>query len=84
MENSNLFIRINYKTDGNYSEILKDEELASYTHNKSNKYLICRGVRNKNGGTIIFKARDFKEAEEILNNNPLTKSSIHKLLIDVI
>ena len=84
MEDSNLFIRINYKADGNYSEVVRDEELINPTNNNSSKYLICRGVCNKNGGTIIFKARDFKEAEEMLNNNPLTKSAIHKLLIDVI
>jgi uncharacterized protein len=84
MEKNNLFIRINYKAEGNYSELVRDEELKNYTNNNPNKYLICRGVCNKNGGTIIFKARDFKEAEEMLNNNPLTKSAIHKLLIDVI
>ena len=83
MENNNLCITINYKTEGNYSEVIRDGELANYSNNISNKYLICRGKRNKNGGTIIFKARDFKEAEEILNNS-LTKNEIYKLLIDVI
>ena len=84
MKKNNLFIRINYKAEGNYSELVKEDELRSYTDSSSSKYLICRGVCNKNGGTIIFKARNFKEAEEMLNNNPLTKSAIHKLLIDVI
>jgi hypothetical protein len=84
MEKNSLFIRINYKADGNYSELVRDEELINHTNNNSSKYLICSGICNKNGGSIIFKARDFKEAEEMLNNNPLTKSSIHELLIDVI
>jgi hypothetical protein len=84
MKENNLFIRINYKEDLNYAELVKDEELKNYADSSSSKYLICRGVCNKNGGTIIFKAKDFKEAEEMLNNNPLTKRAIHKLLVDVI
>lgn len=84
MKNNNLFIRINYKEDENYSELVSEEELMNHTNSSSSKYLICRGIFNKNGGTIIFKARNFKEAEEMLNNNPLSKSVIHKLLIDVI
>lgn len=84
MKKNNLFIRINYKENENYSELVGAHELMSYTNSNSSKYLICRGIFNKNGGTIIFKAKNFKEAEEMLNNNPLTKSVIHKLLIDVI
>ena len=84
MEKNNLFIRVNCKEDQNYSELVSHHDLMIHTNNNSSKYLICRGIFNKNGGTIIFKAKDFKEAEEMLNNNPFTKSAIHKLLIDVI
>ena len=31
---------------------------------------MCAGKYDKDGWTIVFKARNFKEAEEIVNNNP--------------
>lgn len=78
MKNTDLFMRINYRAEGKDTETIRYDAHIKYNKQDSNKYMICGGIYNKNGGTIIFKAKDLKEAEEIANNNPLTKSVVHK------
>ena len=36
-----------------------------------NKYIMCAGKYDRNGWTIVFKARNYKEAEYIIENTPL-------------
>ncbi|MGL5244731.1 MAG: hypothetical protein ACRC7R_06090 [Sarcina sp.] len=64
-----IFVKINYKLQGSIGN--KRIHLAkTYRDNSVNKYVLCGGVYNKNGGTIIFHANNFEEAEKIINNNP--------------
>ncbi|MBU3091080.1 hypothetical protein K2F40_06650 [Clostridium sp. CM028] len=77
METEGLLVKINYSQEGN-------ESLAiTYTtninkDNHSSKYLICGGRYNRNGGTIMFKAKNIEEASEIANNNLVAKAGVNK------
>jgi len=73
METKDLLVKINYSREGN------DSLAITYTAstdkvNHSSKYLICGGMYNKNGGTIIFKAKNIEEATEIANNNLVSRA----------
>ena len=35
--------------------------------------MICAGKYDKNGWTIVFKAKNYKEAEYIIDNTPFNK-----------
>ncbi|MGL4848886.1 MAG: hypothetical protein ACRC28_08130 [Clostridium sp.] len=65
---SEVFVKLNCKSISESRSLIIDRE-CSYGR-KENKYLMCAGKYDKNGWTIVFKAKDFKEAEEIVNNNP--------------
>lgn len=64
---SGVFVKLNYKNIGESNSLIIDRQ---GNFGSSKKYLMCAGKYDKNGWTIVFKARDFKEAEEIVNNNP--------------
>ena len=68
-KNYGVFVKINYNLNKEEKSKLKNNK-HNYKENKFSKYLLCGGVINKNGGTIIFQANDFYEAEEIIRNNP--------------
>jgi len=77
METKDLLVKINYSQKGN------DSLAITYTTNTdkvnhSSKYLICGGMYNRNGGTIIFKAKNIEEATEIANNNLVAKAGTNK------
>ncbi|MBK5240894.1 hypothetical protein [Clostridium sp.] len=68
MENKDLLVKINYTQEGNDSlQIIYTSSTEKAKH--SSKYLICGGRYNRNGGTIMFKAKNIEEAAEIANNN---------------
>ncbi|MPQ44387.1 hypothetical protein [Clostridium tarantellae] len=69
IKSSGIFVKINYKLQ---SCIKNNRSHLAKTYKDSNKpkYILCAGIYNKNGGTIIFHANNFKEAENIINNNP--------------
>lgn len=68
MENKDLLVKINYTQQGNDSlQIVYSTNTEKVNH--SSKYLICGGMYNRNGGTIMFKAKDIEEATQIANNN---------------
>jgi hypothetical protein len=68
MENNNLLVKINYTQEGNDSlQIIYPANSEKVGH--SSKYLICGGRYNRNGGTIMFKAKNLEEAALIANNN---------------
>lgn len=64
---SSVFVKLNYKNIGEINSLIIDRQ-GSFGDSK--KYLMCAGKYDKDGWTIVFKARSFKEAEEIVNNNP--------------
>ncbi len=69
--NSSVFVKLNYKTIGEFKSLIVDKE---GNFNNSDKYLMCAGKYDKNGWTIVFKARDYKEAEEMVNKDLFVKS----------
>ena len=65
--NGDIFVKMNYKNI---------EELNSFIYNSMNgknknedKYVMCAGKYDKNGWTIVFKAKNINEAEELLSRN---------------
>ncbi|MDP4145297.1 MAG: hypothetical protein Q8936_12575 [Bacillota bacterium] len=80
----NLFVRINFKAeDSNDTNDSNDKTGYSgahinHTDIKATKYLIGGGFYNKNSGSIVFKARDLNEVNQITNNNPLIKNKKYK------
>lgn len=68
-KNSGMFVKINYKLNGD-NRFQGRHKAKMYKDITLSKFVLCCGSYFKNRGTIIFHASDFKEAEEIINNNP--------------
>ena len=77
METKDLLVKINYSREGNDSLAIT---YASSTNKviHSSKYLLCGGRYNRNGGTIMFKAKNIEEAAEIANNNLVVNATANK------
>ena len=84
--NGDIFVKMNYKNIG---------ELNSFIYNSMNgknknedKYVMCAGKYDKNGWTIVFKAKNINEAEELLSINSAKrelakkKDLLHSQLIE--
>ena len=71
--NSDIFVKLNYKTIGEFKSLIVDRQHKEYDNNK---YMICTGKYDKDGWTFIFKANSLKEAEEFINKNSIKKSNI--------
>ena len=73
MNNSrDILVKVNCKNIG---------ELNSFVYNniginKNDKYVMCAGKYSKSGWTIVFKAKNMYEAEEILNKNSQKRDQI--------
>lgn len=69
MNNNDVFVKLNLKNMGEVRSLIVDKEgLGKYT---KGKYMMCAGKYNKNGWTIVFKAKNYKEAEYIIEHTPL-------------
>ncbi|MBW9156134.1 hypothetical protein G9F71_024090 [Clostridium sp. FP2] len=77
METKDLWVKINYSQDGNESLAITYATSKGKV-NHSSKYLICGGMYNRNGGTIMFKAKNIEEATEIANNNLVANAGSNK------
>lgn len=76
METGNLYIRLNYKVEGQKNDIYRHGAVISNRRNVcTSRYMVGGGIYNKNGGTIVFKAKDLNDAINIANNNPLKNNS---------
>lgn len=64
----NFFVKVNCKNMDNIRSLIIDRQ-GDYI-NKQEKYIMCAGKYDKNGWTLVFRARSFKEAEELANLNP--------------
>ncbi|WP_253197991.1 hypothetical protein [Clostridium gasigenes] len=64
--NNDIFVKLNYKTIGEFKSLIIDRDLGC---NEVNKYMMCAGNYNKDGWTFVFKANSVKEAEKLINNN---------------
>ncbi|SFU60711.1 hypothetical protein SAMN04487886_10731 [Clostridium sp. DSM 8431] len=68
MYNNDVFVKLNLKNIGEVRSLIVDKG-GIYT-NKNGRYLMCAGKYDKNGWTIVFKAKSYKEAEYIIDNTP--------------
>lgn len=69
IKSSGMFVKINYKTNG-AKKFNIQHRAKNYKDTAVKKYVLCGGSYFRNRGTIILHANNFKEAEEIINNNP--------------
>ena len=67
-----IFVKLNYKNIGELNSFVYDITNGA---NKRDKYVMCAGKYDKNGWTIVFKARNINEAEEILSRNSRRKKA---------
>lgn len=77
--NNDIFVKLNYKTIGEFKSLIIDRQ---HIDNEEQKYLMCSGKYDKDGWTFVFKANSMKEAEDFINNNSLSrkKSTIKNVL----
>lgn len=71
--NNDVFVKLNFKTIGEIRSLIVDKKDPFKEHNKG-KYIICSGKYNKDGWTIVFKARNYNEAEYIIENTYSNKT----------
>lgn len=70
MYNNDVFVKLSLKNIGEVRSLIVDKE-GQYNVQKG-KYIMCAGkYDNKNGWTIVFKAKNYKEAEYIIDNTPI-------------
>jgi len=67
-EIGNFFVKLNCKNVDNVRSLIIDRQ-ENYI-NQQEKYIMCAGKYDKNGWTLVFRARSFEEAEELANINP--------------
>lgn len=73
-----LFVKINYNNNGRtYGNNSINNKASRNSDSSLKKYLLCAGVFNKNGGTMIFQANSMDEAEKIIQNNPFSQSLVY-------
>lgn len=72
---NDVFVKLNYKTIGEFKSLIIDRELDS---NEEHKYMMCAGNYNKDGWTFVFKANSVKEAEELISNNKFSSNKVCK------
>ena len=71
MKGNDIFVKLNVKSIGEVRSLIIDKDnIDGYN---GNKYLMCAGKYDKNGWTVVFKAKDYKEAEYIIENTSFKK-----------
>lgn len=65
--NRDIFVKVNYKNIGELNSFIYDGMNGNKRYEE--KYVMCAGKYDKNGWTIVFKAKDINEAEELLSRN---------------
>lgn len=65
--NRGIFVKVNYKNMGELNSFIYDS-MNGVNKNKD-KYVMCAGKYNKDGWTMVFKAKSIREAEELLSIN---------------
>ena len=73
MRNNEVFVKFNFKSITESKTLIIDKD--NVVENKGEKYLMCAGKHDRNGWTVVFKARNYKEAEYIIENNPFKNNT---------
>ena len=69
----NYFVKVNCKNVDSIRSLIIDRQ-GNHV-DKQEKYIMCAGKYDKNGWTLVFRARSFEEAEELANLNPFINRS---------
>ncbi|MBE6072297.1 MAG: hypothetical protein E7208_10095 [Clostridium butyricum] len=64
----NFFVKLNCKNIDSIRSLIVDRQGTDIK--KEEKYIMCAGKYDKNGWTLVFRARTYEEAEELANLNP--------------
>lgn len=84
--NRGIFVKVNYKNIRELNSFIYDS-MNGINKNKD-KYVMCAGKYNKDGWTMVFKAKSIREAEELLSINSAKrelakkKNLLHSQLIE--
>ena len=70
--NRGIFVKVNYKNIGELNSFIYDS-MNGVNKNKD-KYVMCAGKYNKDGWTMVFKAKSIREAEELLRESWIKRS----------
>ena len=70
------FVKVNYKNIGELNSFIYDS-MNGINKNKD-KYVMCAGKYNKDGWTMVFKAKSIREAEELLSINSARRELARK------
>ena len=71
MKNNDVFVKLNLKNIGEIRSLIIDK--GGSEEESKGRYMICAGKYDKTGWTIVFKAKNYKEAEYIIENTPFNK-----------
>ena len=72
--NNEIFVKLNYKNIGELNSFIYDRTRDS--NETKDKYVMCAGKCDKNGWTIVFKAKNISEAEELVSRNTRRRTEI--------
>ena len=73
-----LFVRIDHRIPENKFEPNDFEGHVKYLQGvAAERFFVGGGFVNSLGGMILFKAKDFEEAKEICDNDPLILKSLY-------
>ena len=83
MDSNALLVRINYISEDSLGIDIRDNSYKAHIVRSgktedNKKYMLCGGIINKRGGTIIYNARSKEEAKEIAMNNMMTNHEYRK------
>lgn len=79
MKSNSLFVRINYSVDNETKENQRYKAHIVKNDNEK-KRMICAGIYTKNGGMLIYKAKDIQEARDMAGNNIISKNESRKYI----
>lgn len=75
MNKSDVFVKLSVKNLSEFRSHIVDK--SGSESKESGKYIMCAGKYDKNGWTIVFKAKNFKEAEDIINRTQFNKGRVY-------
>ena len=79
MKSNSLFVRINYKVENETKENQRYKAHIVKNDNEK-KRMICAGIYTKNGGMLIYKAKDMQEARDMAGNNIISRNESRKYI----
>lgn len=76
VKDNTLYMKIIYKVKQNNPYYSSREKNLNYFSNEDmNKYIICGGMYNKDGGSLVFRLKDIEEAKELVRNTKYSDSN---------